>query len=43
MKELAPELLPLYRQLGIYTVNLAVRKGTLNQEQENQLKTLLGG
>jgi predicted short-subunit dehydrogenase-like oxidoreductase (DUF2520 family) len=43
MKELVPELLPLYRQLGLYTVYLAVRKGTLNQEQEDQLKTLLGG
>jgi len=43
LKELAPELLPLYRQLGLYTVCLAVRKGTLNQEQEQQLKTLLGG
>ena len=40
---LAPELLTLYSCLGIYTADLARRKGTLTQEQAEQLKNLLGG
>jgi predicted short-subunit dehydrogenase-like oxidoreductase (DUF2520 family) len=43
LKDHAPELLPLYRQLGIYTAGLAVSKGTLDQEQEKNLNILLGG
>lgn len=43
LRDKAPELLPLYMHLGIYTVDLAVRKGTLEKEQEEQLKILLGG
>lgn len=39
----APELLPLYNYLGLYTVELAVRKGTLTEEGKKKLKTLLGG
>ncbi|MGI6308784.1 MAG: Rossmann-like and DUF2520 domain-containing protein [Dethiobacteria bacterium] len=43
INELAPELLTLYNCLGIYTADLARRKGTLPKEQEEQLKNLLGG
>lgn len=43
LKEKAEEFLPLYRQLGLYTVSLAARKGTLQKEQQNQLKILLEG
>ena len=37
----APGLLPLYRCLGLYTVDLAKAKGTLNQEAADRLLTLL--
>lgn len=40
---LAPELLAFYNCLGIYTTDLALRKGTLTPEQAEQLKNLLGG
>lgn len=38
-----PELLPLYSQLGLYTVELALRKGTLGEKEAAELKQLLGG
>ncbi len=43
LKEYAPELLPLYNQLGLYTVQLAIKKGTLNRDQAEKLNILLGG
>lgn len=43
LEKFVPELLSLYRRLGLYTVYVAARKGTLQKEQQNQLKTLLGG
>ncbi len=43
IKALAPDLLTLYSCLGLYTVDLACRKGTLTREQAEQLKKLLGG
>lgn len=43
MRKLTPELLPLYRSLGLYTVDLALRKGTLDKEGEGKIKKLLGG
>ncbi|NLJ80240.1 MAG: DUF2520 domain-containing protein [Firmicutes bacterium] len=43
IKALAPELLALYSCLGVYTADLACRKGTLDREQAEQLKNLLGG
>lgn len=39
----APELLPLYSRLGLDTVYLALKKGTLEQELAEKLNTLLGG
>lgn len=41
--KLAPELLAVYSRLGIYTADLACRKGTLTERQAEQLKILLGG
>ncbi len=38
----APELLQLYRCLGLYTVDLAKAKGTLDKETGNKLVALLG-
>ena len=38
----APELLLLYRCLGLYTVDLAKAKGTLNKEAADKLVALLG-
>ncbi|MGI5875212.1 MAG: Rossmann-like and DUF2520 domain-containing protein [Dethiobacteria bacterium] len=43
LKELIPDFLPLYKELGIYTAGLAVRKGTLQEEGQKALKKLLGG
>jgi predicted short-subunit dehydrogenase-like oxidoreductase (DUF2520 family) len=43
LEELLPDLLPLYKELGIYTAGLAVRKGTLQEEGQEALKKLLGG
>ncbi len=39
----SPELLPLYSALGLYTVELALRKGTLGEKEAGELKQLLGG
>ncbi|MCK4729634.1 MAG: DUF2520 domain-containing protein, partial [Desulfobacterales bacterium] len=36
-----PELLPLYRCLGLYTVDLAKAKGTISQEAADKLVALL--
>ena len=41
--KLAPELLAVYNCLGVYTADLARRKGTLTEKQEEELKNLLGG
>ncbi len=38
----APELLQLYRCLGLYTVDLAKAKGTLDREAGDKLAALLG-
>jgi DNA polymerase sigma len=43
MEALTSELLPLYKQIGLYTAGLAVRKGTIDKETENEFKTLLQG
>ncbi len=43
LKEHKPELLPYYCSMGIYTAELAVRKGTINKEKEKVIKTMLGG
>ncbi|MGI5822822.1 MAG: Rossmann-like and DUF2520 domain-containing protein [Dethiobacteria bacterium] len=41
--KLAPELLAAYNCMGVYTADLAHRKGTLTEDQVKQLKNLLGG
>jgi len=43
MKILLPELVSIYKQMGLYTAGLAVRKGTLERAEEDELKTLLQG
>jgi predicted short-subunit dehydrogenase-like oxidoreductase (DUF2520 family) len=43
MEALLPELVPVYKQLGLYTAGLAVRKGALNEAEEKEFKTLLQG
>lgn len=43
MEALLPELIPVYKQMGLYTAELAVRKGTLTKAEEEEIKTLLQG
>jgi len=43
MEALTPELVPLYKQIGLYTAGLAVRKGTIDKSIEKEMKTLLQG
>ncbi len=38
-----PELLPMYCTMGKYTVQLALRKGTLDEKQAEELQKLLEG
>ncbi|MCK4390681.1 MAG: DUF2520 domain-containing protein [Desulfobacterales bacterium] len=42
LKKAAPEFLPLFRCLGLYTVDLARAKGSLNKEAADKLVALLG-
>jgi len=41
MEKDAPELLPLYQCLGLYTIDLAKAKGTITQETADKLTALL--
>ncbi len=41
LEEAAPELLTAYRELGCQTIPLALDKGTINQEQAENLKAIL--
>ncbi len=43
LKHSLPEILPLYNILGLYTTKLALKKGTLDKEQEEQIKKYLQG
>lgn len=43
MRQQCPELLPLYSELGLYTVELALRKGTLGEKEAKEINQLLGG
>ncbi len=43
MEETVPGLLPYYRSLGIYTAELAFRKGTLDEEGREKIIRMLGG
>jgi predicted short-subunit dehydrogenase-like oxidoreductase (DUF2520 family) len=38
----APELLPLYRLVGLRTIGLALRKGTVREARADALRSLLG-
>ncbi len=43
LEKYAPEFLPLYRELGIWTIPIALAKGTINQSRAEELKKLLKG
>lgn len=43
MESSVPQLLPYYRSLGIYTAELAFRKGTLDDEGRKKIISILGG
>ena len=43
MEQQCPELMPLYKELGQYTVALARRKGTLEAEAAQDINKSLGG
>lgn len=43
MEQQCPELIQLYSQMGLYTVNLAQQKGTLKQEAAAEITKILGG
>ncbi len=43
MEQQCPELMPLYKELGKYTVDLARRKGTLEEVAAKEINKLLGG
>lgn len=43
LRDRAPDLLPLYRTLGVQTLALALRKGTVSAEQAGAMRRLLGG
>jgi predicted short-subunit dehydrogenase-like oxidoreductase (DUF2520 family) len=43
LKKYAPDLLPLYKELGIWTIPIGVAKGTLNQNKAEELRALLKG
>jgi predicted short-subunit dehydrogenase-like oxidoreductase (DUF2520 family) len=38
----APSLLPLYRVVGLHTIDLAVRKGTVDEAQARAMRHILG-
>jgi predicted short-subunit dehydrogenase-like oxidoreductase (DUF2520 family) len=41
LEKFAPEMLPLYKELGCFTVPIAQDKGTLPPDKAEELKTLL--
>lgn len=43
MERQCPELIPLYSGLGLYTVELARRKGTLDEMEAKDILKMLGG
>jgi predicted short-subunit dehydrogenase-like oxidoreductase (DUF2520 family) len=42
LEAVSPELLAAYRQLGCYTVPIALAKGTINEERAKELEGLFG-
>ncbi|MFQ5996624.1 MAG: DUF2520 domain-containing protein, partial [Dehalococcoidales bacterium] len=43
LEKYAPELLPLYRELGIRTIPIALAKGIIDQSRAEELEALLKG
>lgn len=39
----APDILPLYKELGIWTIPIALAKGTINENTAEELRVLLKG
>ena len=43
LEKVAPQMVPLYRELGLFTVPIGQDKGTLASDKAQELKTLLTG
>ncbi len=43
LEKSAPDILPLYRELGLKTIPIGIAKGTLNERNAEELRVLLGG
>ena len=43
LKKYAPDLLPLYKELGIWTIPIALAKGTISESRAEELQALLKG
>lgn len=43
LEKYAPDLLPLYKELGIWTIPIALAKGTLNEKRAEELRALFQG
>jgi predicted short-subunit dehydrogenase-like oxidoreductase (DUF2520 family) len=41
MEEVYPEIIPLYKRVGAYTVGVAEEKGSLNRQQAVELRKIL--
>lgn len=43
LEKSAPDILPLYRELGLKTIPIGIAKGTLSKRNAEELRVLLGG
>jgi len=43
LEKYAPDMLPLYKELGIWTIPIALAKGTINESRAEELRVLLKG
>ena len=43
LEKSAPDILPLYRELGLKTIPIGIAKGTLSERNAEELRALLGG
>ena len=43
LEEVAPAVLSTYRELGLQTITIALAKGRINEQQAEELKTILEG
>jgi len=43
LEKYAPDMLPLYKELGFWTIPIALAKGTINENTAEELRTLLKG